>query len=594
MIFKSLNAGYLTRKAAGIVLLLIGIFTLPHVVAKVEAHEGHDHGEKKPKAEAVLADPRFAVETTLFQLVGKSSGNALTFYLDNFASNEPVTDALMDVTVGADNQIAQETSPGIYELSGDWVATSGTHDLIISITAGEMADLIIAQLVIPETEYTSADATIAWWDAYLPAAVTSFIGPTLKSIAAFITTTSTGYLSAIIFGAGLIVGLFIRNTIFPVTSALLIFALVATPTSTYAHEGHDHGEKKKPLVQTGDQPQRLPDGSVFLPKPTQRLLSIRSALAVQSDIPQSERLLGKTISDPSYRGVVQAVRDGHIGFPGQRLPRIGETVNLGDVVATLTPVLTPEAQSGMTEQLGALTQEIAVTEQRLKRLQAASQIVVAGQGSGRSFSAVSKGSIEELVVQLETLISRREALNAISFGSLELKASRSGTISNVNVTTGQVVSAGDTLIEIIDPKRIWVEAIAYPGQNTALISAARAILPRDGSVPLTFVNRSLSLTAQAETLFFRLENDQAVPLGTPVTVLLEGEEAEKNQLVPRNAVVRGNSGLLVIWIQEAPEIFRPQIVDVEPFDGTYVKIKTGLEQDDRFVVQGASFLSQVR
>ena len=120
------------------------------------------------------------------------------------------------------------------------------------------------------------------------------------------------------------------------------------------------------------------------------------------------------------------------------------------------------------------------------------------------------------------------------------------------------------------------------------------MLPKNGAVPISYVSRSLSLTAQAETLYFRIEKEEIVPLGTPVTVILEGETNERNLLIPRNAVVRGASGLLVVWVQEAPETFRPQIVDTEPFDGTLMKIKAGLKENDRFVAAGASFLNQVR
>lgn len=581
-----------SRPTMSVILVFLITLFLSFGDIRSFAHEGHDHGETKPKPEIEVADPRFAVETTLFQLVGRANGQKLTLYLDHFASNAPVLSAIVDITAGVDNQVAQEVSDGTYEITSDWVATSGTHDLIISVTAGDEADLMLAQLVVPEQDENVSKEVISWWEDYLPAAINPYVTPILKPATVFLSALDPNYLLAAVFGIGLILGLFIRNTIFPTASALIALALITAPTPSVAHEGHDHGEEKKPVVNTGNQPYRLPDGSIFLPKPTQRLLNIRSALTELSDRPKSERLLGKTISDPSYTGVVQAVRDGRVGFPPKGLPIIGEEVDVGDVVATLTPVLTPEAQAGMTEQLGSLTQEIALTEQRLKRLNAASQIQVAGQGGG--LSAVSRGAIEELEVQLETLVSRRDALSSISFGALNLKASRAGTISNVNVTTGQVVSAGDTLIEIVDPKRIWVEAVAYPSQNTEFVSRARAVLPDRDAAPVSFVSRSLSLTAQAETLYFRLEKQESVPIGTPVTIILEADKNERNLLVPRESVVRGGSGLPVVWVQDAPETFRPQIVKVEPFDGQRMKVKAGLNEGDRFVVEGASFLSQVR
>ncbi len=74
----------------------------------------------------------------------------LTLYLDTFETNAPVAGALLNVTDGADDQVAEESSTETYKISGDWVAISGQHDLIISITAGEDADLMLAELIVPE------------------------------------------------------------------------------------------------------------------------------------------------------------------------------------------------------------------------------------------------------------------------------------------------------------------------------------------------------------------------------------------------------------------------------------------------------------
>lgn len=585
-----------TRITQRLTFLLLGLFVALMLNTSAWSHSGHDHGDdQKPIVAADISDPRFAVETSLFQLVGEARGDVLTLYLDTFETNAPVAGAVVNVSVGVEDQVAEERSTGTYQISGDWVATSGQHDLIISITAGEDADLMLAEYVVPEPTVVLDKTVSAWWENYLPDRLNTYVTPALTSAANFISNANTAYLLAAIFAVGLVLGLFIRNTVFPIASSVLVLALIAAPEQTIAHSGHDHGDDdKEATVSTGNRPQRLADGSVFLPKPTQRLLQIRSTIATLSNVPLSERLLGKTLSDPAYTGVVQAVRDGLIDFPSKKLPTIGETIQAGDVVAILTPVLAPEIQVSMTEQLGALTQQIAVTEQRLARLESASRINVAGEGSGLSLSAVSKGSLEELELQLATLINRREALNAISFGSLELVASQSGTISRVGVTAGQVVSVGDTLIEIIDPNRVWVEAVAYPGQSTDFVTKARAVLPENVSLPLSFVSRSLSLTAQTQTLYFRLEEHEAVPTGTPVTVILESDILEHKLLLPRSAVVRGSSGLMIVWIQENPEIFRPQIVKAQSFDGIHMKINAGLNEGDRVVIEGASFLSQVR
>ena len=579
MTFSNLDAGFISRKLKSIFWLTLVLFFIFAMKPFAFAHEGHNHKEENPKPSAITFNPRFAVETTQFQLVGFAEGSKLTLYLDHYVSNEPVADAIIDITESAESYIAREVSTGTYEIDSDWVAGSGTHNLIVSVVAGEDADLILAQLIVPEPAENATEST-------------PYLTPIITPVVRFIASIETSHLMVLIFAIGLILGLFIRNTIFPVASVVLAASISFTPTPSEAHEGHDHAEDKTAVSQSGNNPQRLPDGSVFLPKPTQRLLKIRSAVATISEVAQSEQLLGRTVADPAYMGVVQAVRDGRIGFPPKGLPVIGEFVNLDDVVATLTPVLTVEAQTDLTDQHGALNQEIALTKQRLNRLRAASEISVVSQGA--NVSVVSKGVIRELEVQLKVLQRRHDTLTGIGLTPLNLRASLSGTISKVNVTTGQVISAGDTLIEIVDPQRILIETVAYPGQNTDFVSKARAILPDAGSAPVTFISRSLSLTAQAETLYFRLGREETMPLGTPVTVILEGEKSEKSLLVPQNAVVRGASGLPVIWLQETPETFRSQIVDTETFDGEQIIIKAGLAEGERFVTEGASFLSQVR
>jgi len=120
------------------------------------------------------------------------------------------------------------------------------------------------------------------------------------------------------------------------------------------------------------------------------------------------------------------------------------------------------------------------------------------------------------------------------------------------------------------------------------------VLPKEVSLPLSFISRSLSLTAQTQTLYFGLEEHEAVPTGTPVTVILESDILEHKLLLPSSAVVRGSSGLMIVWIQESPEIFRPQVVNAQSVDGIHMRINAGLNEGERVVIEGASFLSQVR
>ena len=49
--------------------------------------------------------------------------------------------------------------------------------------------------------------------------------------------------------------------------------------AAHAHEGHDHGNETKALAAPGDTARRLPSGQLFVPKPMQRILDVRTVVA---------------------------------------------------------------------------------------------------------------------------------------------------------------------------------------------------------------------------------------------------------------------------------------------------------------------------
>ena len=116
----SLFAGAL--RAAALITVLIG--------PVASAHEGHDHGEK-PAAAVTTAQPRVAVQSDQYELVGILSGPGLDIYLDRFSTNEPVPGARIAVTIGGDEQTEAEPTPnGTYKVTSGKFAGSGPIELI--------------------------------------------------------------------------------------------------------------------------------------------------------------------------------------------------------------------------------------------------------------------------------------------------------------------------------------------------------------------------------------------------------------------------------------------------------------------------------
>ncbi|MBQ0937925.1 efflux RND transporter periplasmic adaptor subunit, partial [Ideonella paludis] len=109
-------------------------------------------------------------------------------------------------------------------------------------------------------------------------------------------------------------------------TASLVLALAAV-TGALAGEGHDHGDGGAKPSANG--PQRLPDGSVFLPKPAQRQLGVRTLTTTAAELPRSVELTAKVLMDPNAGGKVQPLNAGRIE-PGPRgLPNPGQSVRKG-------------------------------------------------------------------------------------------------------------------------------------------------------------------------------------------------------------------------------------------------------------------------
>jgi cobalt-zinc-cadmium efflux system membrane fusion protein len=130
-----------------------------------------------------------------------------------------------------------------------------------------------------------------------------------------------------------------------IASATMLFVF-AVPT--FASPGHDHGDEAP--AASGNGPKRLPDGGVFLPKPAQRQIGVRTRPTEASALPRTIELQGKVVMDPNAGGRVQPMQAGRIE-PGPRgLPALGQAVRKGEVLAFVMPSTGALERSNQTAQ----------------------------------------------------------------------------------------------------------------------------------------------------------------------------------------------------------------------------------------------------
>ena len=543
---------------------LLGILCLAMVLAQpglLHAHEGHDHAETKAPAASATGSPRVVATSEAYQLVGIVEGEVLVIYLDRADSNEPVTSATLDVSLDGNSYKAEALKNGTYEVTAALLRTPGTIGVVITVTDGAESDLLAGDIVIPAQE-SSARA-----------------GDVLGSFGPW----TIGAAAALGLGATLLVAAGLRRrsrvAVAMVASATI---LLLAPAPADAHEGHDHGPDLS--AAGGNTPTRRPDGTIYLPKPSQRLLEVRTQVLQAGKARRMVRLAGRVVANPNFSGVVQSTIQGRYQAPTGGVPAIGTRVKAGDVLGAVSPSFTSVDSSDMAQTLGDLDQKISIARTKLAR-----------QEQLLKSNVVAPAIVDEARLELDGLQKRRGELLAARVRPEELRAPVDGVVAVTRVVSGQVVTQADRVFEIVDPARLLLEALAFDEVALEAAQPAVGVGRNGGNVQLRFLGRSRALQQQYSLLQFEVvETAATLDVGAPMTVSVEVGAAIDGLFVPKAALAQAPNGQPVVFEHKDPEVFVPRAVRVEPFDNDTVRIVGGLDAGAKIVVRNATLVAQVR
>jgi len=263
----------------------------------------------------------------------------------------------------------------------------------------------------------------------------------------------------------------------------------------------------------------------------------------------------------------------------------GQQVRKGDVLVEIEPLLPVADRTTISEKTGEIEQLIAVAEARLRRLRP-----LAERG------AVPQGQIADAETELEGLRRRREVIRNVGREREPLRASTDGVIATVRVVPGQVVQAQDLLFQIVDPKALWVEALAYGDLTSGNFSDASAATTSGQTMAVAYQGTSRALQNHAAVLHFAIPQPPPnLSVGQPITVVAKnGASAVSGLVVKRDAVARDANGESIVWLQSEPERFEPRPVRTVPVDAAHLAIAGGVAEGERVVVRGTDLINQIR
>lgn len=554
------------------------------------AHEGHDHDAPPPLNLPVA--PRVVAVTPDYELVGVLSGeHRLTIFLHRFETGEPVKDAKVFVSGGGEEAEAGRKEDGVFDISAPWISAAEPMDIVFRLKLPNDEDILTGRL---ETG-TRSGAPVA----------STAEGANQRQQMAYVAIGAL--MAGVLLTLLVVASLSRRRQARSPTEAnilsdayreqeteakvkqlqrapLLIFAL-ASAMWLGAGDGQAQSTLNLPSVpatMATDVPQRMADGSLFVPKATQHLLSVRTVMTVESKAPRTIELAGAVIADPNSFGRVQSGHAGRIDAPEGGLAFVGKRVRKGDLLAQLQHHIEAYNKGNLQGEIAELEERIKLQEAKLARyLQAP--------------LAVPPIKIDETKGELAALRQKRRELVPTLGEREEIRAPISGVVSASSVVAGQFVDARDIIFEIVDPARFWVEAVAHDASVVANLGKAFAVFTTGERVPLEFAGLGLSLKQQAAPLTFQVA--QASPnlsVGMPVTVILQSTVELSGIVLPASSIVRASSGLSIVWVKSDAERFEPHTVRYEPLDGQRVVVLAGLKPEQRVVTEGATLLNQIR
>lgn len=562
---KKVPSAQLKRAQAAIKKIAFCVIAASFMLSNTSwAGEGHDHGQAA-SAVSTAASPRVTSSSELFELVGMVERGEMVIYLDRFATNEPVLDAKIEVEIGNVKAMAEGQPDGTYHFNNAVLNTSGTQPVNFTVIAGPDTDLLTGELTLGAVAHDDAapSGKRAWlrWAAY----------------------------AAALFGGLLTLAVVLkrinrrRNLNRLASVAMVLCTGFTAATSSFdvrAGEGHDH-DKPAPVAM-GNGPRRLPDGSVFLPKISQRQLGLRTVIAEVGSLPRTVELGGMVTMDPNAGGRVQSTLAGRLEAGPRGLPQIGQAVRKGEVLAFVRASANPIERGNQIAQTAELKARLSLAEKRATRL---------AQLEG----TVAQKDQDEARGEVTSLQQRLMAVSASVSAGETLTAPVTGVIASAKVVTGQVVDAREILFEIIDPARLQVQASAFDAALPANIASA-SIATGSSSIALTFLGAGTVLQEGAIALRFRTSGKDVLPLAVnqPVKVVVQTKDQIKGVAVPAIALVKTPGNQDMVWLHTDAEMFVPRTVRFMALDGSAVSVTDGLKSGDRVVTQGAALLNQVR
>ncbi|MGB5102417.1 MAG: efflux RND transporter periplasmic adaptor subunit [Steroidobacteraceae bacterium] len=285
----------------------------------------------------------------------------------------------------------------------------------------------------------------------------------------------------------------------------------------------------------------------------------------------------------------------------------GETVQAGQVLGEMDPVdlderirsLQSERRRAQARQDEAQARQAFALSQarRYEQLFTARLVSEEVVTTRRQELAVADAALAAARQDVSRTGSDREALEA-QRANLRLVAPVDGVVITRHVDPGTTVVAGQPVVDVIDPRSLWVN-VRFDQLNAAGLAAglpARIVLRSRGERPLSGHVLRVEPVADAVTeealakVTFDEQPASLPPIGELAEVTIDLPELAASQVIPSAAVRRDGNALGVWRVRRGAAEFASVALGTADLDGN-VQVTAGLEDGDQVVTYSAKALT---
>lgn len=520
------------------------------------AHGDDDHGAKAPMttgakyhSSEALSD-KYEVLVKYGELpVGKPA--VFTLYLSDAKTNRALDSTTFTLKLVGQPNVSfkvTRTDTGVYKIEGNF-PKKDSFDIQVNIRGPKGADFLQLPNIITGKKLTEeAEAPHAHW--YDNTLIWALGGLLLGLLAMYFVMKKRN-----------------RKVItLLLLTGLLLPAAVMNPTSAHGDDDHGAGGTTGGVSNT-----------FIVEKESQFLFDILTQKTGEGNFNAATEITGTITASPQGMAVIQSPQTGKIvslrATPGQSVSR-------GQTLAVIEQQVEAGTQIDIISQRNSLNAEAKAAKVQYDRLKTIADIAA-------------KKDVTEAKARYEAAVQNLALFNSNIGGGASTKmvtltSPISGVVGTFNYAIGAVVSTGQTLFEITNLEKVYVETNMFTASTTDSSRNSRFIAlsgSDTASYSLRLVSNAQSVNTenQSQKVLFEVLNAAGkFKIGENVRVLKYGSAKISQLVVPTNAVVIIN-GKPAVFIKDKAEQFSVSFIQKGESNALHTVILKGAEAGERIV-----------